>query len=70
MGYWNAIRVDFPDKFYEMAAIERKIGHAINKDTDGPVYLDELDPRRGNFERDMPGDCGFTCEQRELFSND
>jgi hypothetical protein len=67
MGYWNAIRVDFPAKFYEMAAIERVVGHSINKDANGPVYLDELDPKRGSFERDMPGDCGFTCEQSELF---
>jgi 3'-phosphoadenosine 5'-phosphosulfate sulfotransferase (PAPS reductase)/FAD synthetase len=69
MGYWNAIRVDFPEAFDRMAKTERDIGHAINKDEQGPVYLDELDPLRGDFKRDMPGDCGFTCEwnQRSLF---
>ena len=69
MGYWNAIRKDFPDKFIKMAQLEREIGHAINKDKDGPVYLDELDPKRGNFKRDLPADCGFTCEwkQEELY---
>jgi 3'-phosphoadenosine 5'-phosphosulfate sulfotransferase (PAPS reductase)/FAD synthetase len=69
MGYWNAIRVDFPNAFDRMAKLERKLGHALLKDVDGPVFLDELDPDRGNFKRDMPEDCGFTCEwkQGELF---
>ena len=69
MGYWNAIRVDFPDAFDRMAKTERELGHAILKDKDGPVFLDELDPCRGNFKRDLPGDCGFTCEwkQQEMF---
>jgi hypothetical protein len=65
MGYWNAIRKDFPDAFNRMAKLEREIGHAINKDKNGPVYLDELSPTRGNFKRDMPGDCGFTCEVKD-----
>lgn len=66
MGYWNAIRKDFPEHFDRMAKLERKIGHAILKDKDGAVYLDELDPDRGNFKRDVPSDCGFTCEQIEI----
>jgi len=69
MGYWNAIRKDFPDQFIKMAQLEREIGHAINKDKNGPVYLDKLDPKRGNFKRDVPGDCGFTCEWRETNDN-
>ena len=69
MGYWNAIRTDFPDAFNKMANLERKLGHALLKDADGPVFLDELEPNRGNFKRDMPSDCGFSCEwkQEELF---
>jgi len=62
MGYWNAIRKDFPHAFKRMAQLERTIGHAINKDKKGPVFLDELDPNRGHKLKDMPGDCGFTCE--------
>ena len=64
MGYWNKIRKDFPVQFDRMAKLERVIGHAVNKDRNGPVYLDELDPTRGNFKDDAPGDCGFTCEMR------
>ena len=62
MGYWNKIRKDFPEHFAKMAKLERFIGHAVNKDDDGPVYLDELAPTRGRFKVDMPADCGFTCE--------
>ena len=65
MGYWNKIRVDFPEQFQRMAMLERYIGHAINQDgKKRPVYLDELDPKRGRntLFKDMPADCGFTCE--------
>lgn len=65
MGYWNAIRVDFPDAFDKMAKVERLLGHAILKDKNGAVFLDELDPDRGSFVRDQPGDCGFTCEWKQ-----
>ena len=65
MGYWNKIRQDFPEAFDRMAKLERKLGHAINKDKDGPVFLDVLDPSRGRFKTDMPGDCGFTCEWKQ-----
>lgn len=62
MGYWNKIRKDFPGRFEKMAKMERLIGHAINKDESGPVFLDALAPNRGRFKADMPADCGFTCE--------
>ena len=72
MGYWNAIRKDFPQQFKNMAKMERLIGHSLNKEIIGKdergkniykkVFLDELEPNRGNFKRDQPADCGFTCE--------
>jgi 3'-phosphoadenosine 5'-phosphosulfate sulfotransferase (PAPS reductase)/FAD synthetase len=65
MGYWNKIRRDFPDRFNKMAELERTIGHAVNKDKNGPVYLDQLSPKRGYKNKDMPADCGFTCEVKE-----
>ena len=64
MGYWNKIRKDFPENFDRMAKLERVIGHSVNKDDKGPVYLDELHPSRGRFKDDSPADCGFTCEQK------
>jgi 3'-phosphoadenosine 5'-phosphosulfate sulfotransferase (PAPS reductase)/FAD synthetase len=69
MGYWNQIRVDFPDKFKKMAELERTLNHAINKDKTGPVFLDSLDPNRGNKSKDAPADCGFTCEMKQIELN-
>jgi hypothetical protein len=66
MGYWNQIRVDFPDRFDKMARLERTLNHAICKDKNGPVFLDTLDPKRGNKTKDAPGDCGFTCEMKQM----
>lgn len=65
MGYWNKIRKDFPENFERMAKMGRIIGHSINKDDSGPVYLDELSPTRGRFKDDSPADCGFTCEVKK-----
>ena len=48
-----------------MAKLERKVGHAINKDKNGAVYLDVLASDRGNFKVDKPTDCGFTCEWKQ-----
>lgn len=57
MGYWNKIRVDFPEVFDQMAKLEREIGHScING-----VYLDELSPDRGRIEEEVMPECGIMC---------
>lgn len=61
MGYWNKIRVDFPDVFARMAELERDLGHSVNKDEDGPVFLDVLDPDRGDYEAEADIDCSLLC---------
>lgn len=66
MGYWNKIRIDFPEQFNRMAALERKIGRAIcKKETRGrqaiPVYLDELKPGDGRFEKEKTIQCDMLC---------
>ena len=60
LGYWNNIRKHFPLVFDRMAALERDIGHACSKDAAGPVWLDELDPDRG--QDDAPQiECSLLC---------
>lgn len=73
MGYWNRIRVDFPDTFDRMAKLERDIGHAVlSEEIPGegrkkrPVWLDELDPERGDFTADQPASCSITCAIAEV----
>lgn len=58
MGYWNKIRIDFPEVFSARAKLEREIGGTcING-----VYLDELEPERGRQEGPIVADCGILCE--------
>jgi hypothetical protein len=62
MGYWNRIRKDFPEVFESRAKLEREVGYSILKDGKGnPVYLDELDPDRGNMNTEIFPDCGIMC---------
>lgn len=57
-GYWNKIRVDFPEYFCRMAKLERKVGYScING-----VFLDELDPKAGRMSKEVMPSCGIICE--------
>lgn len=63
LGYWNKIRTDFPQAFQRMAEIERAKGFASHKEKDGtPIFLDELDPNRGEFTTEIMPECGLFCE--------
>lgn len=68
MGYWNKIRVDFPDVFNRMANVERHLDVAINKSYKGDgkrkrVFLDELDPTAGNILKEPAIECGLLCDE-------
>ena len=62
MGYWNHIRVDFPEVFEARARMEREIQATCIKG----VYLDELDPERGRHTPPVVDDCGILCETMAL----
>ena len=57
MGYWNKIRVDFPEVFESRARLERECGNSILKE----CYLDELAPDRGRMSEEISMDCGIMC---------
>jgi 3'-phosphoadenosine 5'-phosphosulfate sulfotransferase (PAPS reductase)/FAD synthetase len=57
-GYWNKIRIDFPDVFERMAKLEREVGATCIKET----YLDELDPKAGREQKIILDDCGISCQ--------
>jgi len=65
-GYWNKIRVDFPNVFKRMARQERKMNVAINKRYAGGerkrVFLDELPPDMGNYFQEPDISCGPHCQ--------
>ena len=68
-GYWNKIRVDFPEAFERMAKLERKLNVAINKDRRGgkrkSLFLDELDPEAGRGVPFPDIECGVMCVRPE-----
>lgn len=56
-GYWNKIRVDFPDVFKKRSMLERDIGHSILKD----CFLDELSPDSGRMSDFVFPECDIFC---------
>jgi len=67
MGYWNKIRVDFPETFNKMALLERKIGRSCIKDRKGRIFLDELKPDMGKDLEIIVPECGFFCGDTETY---
>lgn len=65
VGYWNRIRKDFPEVFKARAELERKVGYTMLKDKNGCIYLDELDPNRGNMNTEIFPECGIMCYQAQ-----
>lgn len=57
-GYWNKIRNDFPDVFERRAKQER----LLKKTCINGIYLDELDPHKGNIQQEVMEECGIFCE--------
>ena len=58
MAYWNMIRKFFPEKFQEMAKLERKIGRSCLK----AYFLDELPEDAGRGQPPLVTDCGASGE--------
>lgn len=65
LGYWNKIRRDFPDVFDRMARIERELNAATHRVDGEPVWLDELDPDRGNHADEPSFECSLLCALAE-----
>lgn len=72
-GYWNKIRVDFPEVYARMSALERKLDVSILKKTSGGkrlrVFLDELEPGVGRYAAEESVECGPACNS-VLHTND
>ena len=61
MGYWNKIKVDFPEHFDRMAKLERFKKQTIFKNR----YLDELKPTDGNYPQEPNIECSIFCQIAE-----
>ncbi len=65
MGYWNKIRVDFPLQFVRMAEFSRSKGVKLLKRGETRIFLDELMPDDGNYQKEPEIQCGIFCEMAE-----
>lgn len=66
-GYWNKIRIDFPQQFGRMAEVSRRLGARMVKVDGIRVFLDELPTGSGDYQTEPEIQCGIFCEmaQRE-----
>lgn len=62
ISYWNKIRKDFPETFQRMAQIERIVGATCLKDRNGRIWLDELNPQRGDEIEKIISECSIICQ--------
>lgn len=65
-GYWNKIRVDFPEVYERMSKVERELDVAINKREEPGrkrvrVFLDELPADAGDYSSEAEIECGLFC---------
>jgi hypothetical protein len=74
MGYWNRIRIHFPEVFIRMDGTEQSMGRTVLrkkiKMNDGstksiPLPLCELDPNAGLNEKLPDISCGIFCQSAE-----
>lgn len=61
MGYWNKIKVDFPEHFERMSNLERFKNQSVLKDR----FLDELKPTDGNYPEEQNIECSIFCQLAE-----
>lgn len=69
-GYWNKIRVDFPEVFERMAQMEELLGRTVTKIyKNGELIrptLRELPVNAGNYPKEQEIECGIFCHMAKL----
>jgi hypothetical protein len=65
LGYWNKIKVDFPDQFNRMAEMEKKINAKILKHNGERIWLTDLPKDAGDYPTEQAIECGIFCQMAE-----
>lgn len=65
LGYWNKIKVDFPQEFDRMAQLEKKIGAKILKHKGERIWLSDLPKDAGDYPTEQSIECGIFCHMAE-----
>ena len=61
-GYWNKIRVDFPNRFKATSDLEIETKHTCLKKNKKQLYLKDLPINAGNHKDLNLPDCGLFCD--------
>lgn len=61
-GYWNMIRQHFPEQFYRMAELSRRLGVRLIKLNRERMFLDELPLTAGRQKDEVDISCSAFCE--------
>jgi hypothetical protein len=64
-GYWNKIRIDFPEAFDRIARVSREIGARMTRDGETRIFLDELREGTGDYQTEPEIQCGLFCEMAQ-----
>lgn len=64
-GYWNKIRVDFPEMFNRMAIASRQLGARVVRVDSDRIFLDELPEGIGDYQEEPEIQCGIFCHMAE-----
>ena len=65
LGYWNKIRVDFPEQFQRMAQMEKKLNAKILKHNGERIWLTDLPTTAGDYPTEQAIECGIFCHMAE-----
>jgi hypothetical protein len=60
-GYWNRIKVIFPERFWRMAELSRRLGVRLVRQDGKRIFLDELRPETGRH-KEPTFDCSAFCQ--------
>jgi hypothetical protein len=64
-GYWNRVRIHFPNEFNHMAQLSRQLGARMTRIGEERIFLDELPEGVGDYESEPEIQCGIFCHMAE-----
>jgi hypothetical protein len=65
LGYWNKIKIDFPEHFEKMAQLEKTIGAKILKLKGERIWLSDLPNDVGDYPTEQSIECGIFCHMAD-----
>lgn len=64
-GYWNKIRIDFPEIFKARVELTRRLGARLLNVNNVHKFLDEIELGAGDYQKEPEIQCGIFCEMAQ-----